>query len=35
VVFDKAKGGGISEFYDQTAPASNLLASGTLLLDLT
>ncbi len=33
VVFDKAKGGGISEFYDQTAPATNLLASGTVLFD--
>ena len=33
IVFDKAKGGGISEFYDQTAPASNLLASGTVLFD--
>ncbi len=35
VVFDKAKGGGISEFYDQTAPSTNLLASGTLLFDLS
>jgi hypothetical protein len=33
VVFDKAKGGGISEFYDQSAPSTNLLFSGTVLFD--
>ncbi|MEO7423775.1 MAG: DUF2341 domain-containing protein [Fibrobacteria bacterium] len=33
VVFDKAKGGGISEFYDQAAPSTNLVTSGGVLFD--
>jgi hypothetical protein len=33
VVFDKAKGGGIGGFYDQSAPSTNLLASGTVLFE--
>ncbi len=32
IVFDKAKGGGISEFYDQTAPSTNLMGSSAVTL---